>query len=38
LVIDENSFPIGLLVGGDALHSYAIPITKILTNFNCTIL
>lgn len=37
LVVDEKGYAIGLLVGGDNNYSYAIPINKILTCFDCSI-
>lgn len=38
LVVDGNNYAIGLLVGGDSIYSYAIPINKILTAFDCSLL
>lgn len=37
LVIDENDYAIGMIVGGDKSYSYAIPINKILNKFDCSI-
>ncbi len=38
LVLTADNYAIGLLVGGDDNYSYAIPIHKILTALNCSIL